>query len=69
MRVGFLMLAEIDVDDLAEGKDPAAEAQLRLDAFRESVLPNDYGISLYRVGPSDMPSVDQFGVVTEPLTA
>jgi hypothetical protein len=50
MKVKVLMIAEIELDDLfaCDILTADAYAQERLDAFRESVLPNEYGISLYR---------------------
>ena len=62
MIVKFLLCCEIEIDDppawieLAWGmmgkdnkvKAAQAIAQGKLDAFREAVRPNDYGISLYR---------------------
>jgi hypothetical protein len=52
MKVRLLMIAEIEVED---AESAVAEAQARLDAFREAVLPLDnYGISLYRTSLGDL---------------
>jgi hypothetical protein len=62
MKVLFLMLADVEIESLAEREDPVAAAQATIDAFRELSLPNHYGISLYRTNPGDMPHVDKSGV-------
>ena len=55
MKVKFLMIAEIEVEDTAS---PTEDAQAKLDAFRESVAPGqNYGITLYRVRAGD-PELD-----------
>ncbi len=51
MRVRIMVVAEIEVE---EGKPPGDEARRVFDAFRKSVLPNDYGITLYTAGPNDL---------------
>ena len=63
MKVKVLMIAEIELDDLFACCDiltADAYAQERLDAFRESVLPNEYGISLYRAHKTAVDLVNQF---------
>ncbi len=57
MIVRFLMVAEIQVDDTEYHTE---EAQAKLDAFREASLPNERGISLYRIRPSDVSDEDLF---------
>jgi hypothetical protein len=52
--VKFLTVVEIEVDT-GEEYDPAEEAQLKLDAFREATLPSEnYGVTLYRATPEDL---------------
>jgi hypothetical protein len=49
--VKFLTVVEIEVDT-DEMHDPAEEAQVKLDAFREATLPTEnYGVTLYRATP------------------
>lgn len=62
MKVKVLMIAEIELDDLfaCDILTADAYAQERLDAFRESVLPNEYGISLYRAHKTAVDLVNQF---------
>ena len=67
MKVKVLMIAEIELDDLfacdiltANAYAQERYAQERLDAFRESVLPNEYGISLYRADKTAVDLVNQF---------
>jgi hypothetical protein len=51
--VKFLIVAEIEVDSHEGGA--VAEAQARLDSFRESVLPSEnYGLTLYRASANDL---------------
>ena len=52
--VKFLTVVEIEVDT-EEMHDPAEEAQVKLDAFREATLPSEnYGVTLYRATPEDL---------------
>ena len=62
MKVKVLMIAEIELDDLfaCDILTADAYAQERLDAFRESVLPNEYGISLYRAHKTAVDLVNQY---------
>lgn len=46
-----LLIAEIEIDS-ADATE--AETQRKLDSFRETVLPNDYGISLYRATRTEL---------------
>lgn len=50
-KTKVLLVAEIEIDsaDNVEGG-----VQRKLDIFRETVLPNDYGISLYRAQRTDL---------------
>ena len=51
--VKFLTVTEIEVD--SEGIAAVAEAQAKLDAFRESVLPSEnYGVTIYRAMDDDL---------------
>ncbi len=43
----FMLIVELD----AEHED---DAQAQLDAFREAVLPNDYGLSISRATQADL---------------
>lgn len=54
-KVRLLMVAEVEVEADVEAKDTAiADAEERLDAFREAVRPeSEHGISLARFRLSD----------------
>jgi hypothetical protein len=43
----ILLVIELDADH-------EADAQAQLDAFREAVQPNDYGLSIYRATHADL---------------
>jgi hypothetical protein len=52
MTIKVLLVAEIEIEgDSLTQNEPAIQeyrAQQKLDAFRETTLPGDYGIFLYR---------------------
>ena len=50
MKIKLLLIAELEV----AGGNPLATAQAKLDAFREAVLPSDYGITLYQATAEDL---------------
>jgi hypothetical protein len=68
MKARFLLIAEIDVSAKqvkAEGLEGAA--QRALDSFRESTLPGQRGVLLYRAqgGDSGLTGAGRAGVVKE----
>ena len=50
MRIRVLLVAEMTV----RGAAPIADLNTKLDAFREAVLPSDYGITLYQATTEDL---------------
>lgn len=70
MLVKVLMVAEIEVDDDAAQDDddrPGRDADVKLDAFREAVLPSEnYGVTLYKATPDDVYAFASVGKLTHP---
>ena len=50
MNIRVLLVAEMPVRTSA----PLADLNAKLDAFREAVLPSDYGITLYQATAEDL---------------
>jgi hypothetical protein len=56
MKVQLLLIAEVEVENRIA---PLEEAQEKLDAFREAVLPSEnYGIHLARTSGDELESTD-----------
>lgn len=50
MKIKVLLVTEMMVGTAA----PIADLEAKLDAFREAVLPSDYGITLYQATAEDL---------------
>ena len=50
MKIRVALIAEMTVRTSA----PLADLNAKLDAFREAVLPSDYGITLYQATAEDL---------------